>query len=364
MADAELLSALRDSAQGVVADHCTTQRLHAFIDQTEPYDRGLWKIAAELGWLSVAAPELYGGMGAGLAEAAALQTELGRGAAPIPFLSTVLVIRALALWPHAAGAAQHLPALAAGEAVGAVAQFEQGKGALRAERRGAGMLVSGECAFVLDGAGADVFLAPISSGDEAGLVLLSRAAGVETERLPLADRTRTAVRLRCEGVETPADHVLLGAEASKLAVMIGDEARILIASDAIGGVEAIFDKTVDYLKTRVQFGKPIGSFQALKHRCADHKTSIEAAKFLAEKAALCAEEARPAWASIAKFHACDAYAATAADCIQLHGGIGFTWEHDAHLYFKRALLNQAVFGDSSSQQDRTASLLSSAALEL
>jgi alkylation response protein AidB-like acyl-CoA dehydrogenase len=367
MADAELLSALRDSAQSVVADHCTTQKLHAFIDRADaPFDEELWKIASELGWLSIATPEQYGGMGGGLAETAALQMELGRGTAPIPFLSTVLVSRALAFWPHQDVAAKYLPAIATGELKATVAQTRgQGDG-LRAERFGAKVRISGSCGFVLDGAGADMFLAPVrsGSGDVGGSALLLRSWGIETDQLPIADRTRSAVRFRCEGIEVPADHVLFGAEALEVAEVIANEACVLLAHDAVGGAEAILARTVEYLKTRVQFGKAIGTFQALKHRCADHKVAIEAAKLLTAKAAVAPAGSSAIWSRLAKFHACDVYTKVAMDCVQLHGGIGFTWEHDAHLFMKRALLNQIVFGDSASQQDQAAALLTAEALEL
>jgi alkylation response protein AidB-like acyl-CoA dehydrogenase len=189
------------------------------------------------------------------------------------------------------------------------------------------------------------------------LALMRRSSGLTTEALPVADRTRSVVRLRCEAVEVPEDHVLLGAGAVELGKILADEARILIANDAIGGADAILEKTVEYLKTRIQFGKPIGSFQALKHRCADHKIRIEAARLLVGRATAARTEERGLWASLAKFAACDAYAALAADSVQLHGGIGFTWEHDAHLYLKRALLDQFLFGTSAEEQDRAAELL-------
>jgi alkylation response protein AidB-like acyl-CoA dehydrogenase len=150
---------------------------------------------------------------------------------------------------------------------------------------------------------------------------------------------------------------VFGDEAVRLINALGDEARVLIASDAVGGGEAILEKTLEYLKTRVQFGKPIGSFQALKHRCADHKVRLEAAKFLVEKAHTAPQEERSLWASIAKFSACDVYADLAADSVQLYGGIGFTWEHDAHLYLKRALFSQFLLGGSANEQDRAAGLL-------
>jgi alkylation response protein AidB-like acyl-CoA dehydrogenase len=353
MSDAEFLSALRDNARTVVADHCTGPGLHRFIDQTtEGLDRSLWTTAAELGWLTLAIPEACGGLGVGTAETAALQQELGRAVAPIPYLSTILVQKALALWPSSAPGAAFFPALGTGEMIAAAGPI--GSSALTAERVGDGKVrISGTCAPILDGAIADLFLLPV--GEPGGLVLVRRATGLTTEALPVADRTRSVARLRCNGVEVSEDHVLLGSGAEDLGKVLADEARILIANDAIGGADATLEKTVEYLKARVQFGKPIGSFQALKHRCADHKIRIEAARLLVETAAR--TEDRALWASLAKFAACDAYAMVAADSVQLHGGIGFTWEHDAHLYLKRALLNQLLFGTSAEEQDRSAALL-------
>jgi alkylation response protein AidB-like acyl-CoA dehydrogenase len=301
----------------------------------------------------LAAPEAHDGMGAGLAEAAVLQQELGRGPAPIPFAPSYLAARALALWPVDGPAAALFPGLSSGETAAA---FALESAALKAEKSGDGWRVSGGAALVADGAGADLFVVSVVNGKESGLALLKRRAGVETETLPMADLTRSGAKLICNA-EIAADYVVFGAAAARLAATLLDEARILLANDSAAGAEAILEKTIEYLKTRVQFGKPIGTFQALKHRCADHKVRVEAAKFLVEKANGAPESERSLWASLAKFNACDAYADLAADCIQLHGGIGFTWEHDAHLYLKRAMLNQFLLGGSALEQDRAAHML-------
>jgi alkylation response protein AidB-like acyl-CoA dehydrogenase len=270
----------------------------------------------------------------------------------------MLVARALTLWPHAAPRTNWLPKLAAGESIGAVGPLAADDSGLDASRLDGQYRINGECAPLLDGNIADRFLVRISTQAGPGIALLERSPGLETHAMPTADRTRTVATLRCHDVTVPSDQVLCGDEAAAVSEQLADEARILIAADAVGGAQAILDTTVEYLKIRVQFGKPIGTFQALKHRCADHKVALEASKRLLEhaKARLEAPD-RGTWASLAKFAACDCYAALAGDGVQLHGGIGFTWEHNAHLFLKRALLDQCLFGNSAQQQDRAAALL-------
>jgi alkylation response protein AidB-like acyl-CoA dehydrogenase len=356
--DTDLVDAIRENARRVLREHCTGDRLHRVIEQPSPYDEELWRMAAELGWLTLAVPEEHGGLGAGIAAVAALQEELGRSLAPIPFHSSALVARALTLWPQEAVRAHWLPKLAAGEIIGALGPFAANTSSLTATCLGGSCRLDGECVPVLEGAVAGLFLLPVATETGPGLALIARSAQVETQTLPAADRTRNVASLSCRNVEVPLEQVLSGAEAATLSQLLADEARLLIASDSIGGAQAILDATVDYLKIRVQFGKPIGSFQALKHRCADHKVSLEASKRLLKRAAVEADAGqRGTWAGLAKFSACDCYAALAGDGVQLHGGIGFTWEHSAHLYLKRAMLNQFLHGDSAQQQDRVAELL-------
>jgi alkylation response protein AidB-like acyl-CoA dehydrogenase len=203
-----------------------------------------------------------------------------------------------------------------------------------------------------------LFVVCVDTDRGPGIAILERAAGLEIEKLPVADRTRSVARLRCHDVRVPANHVVQRAQALRLAAQLTDEARILIAGDCIGGAEALLEATVEYLKTRRQFSKPIGSFQALKHRCADHKVKLEASRRLVQRAILgCDSDRRTSWAAMAKFSACNCFADIASDSIQLHGGIGFTWQHDAHLFLKRALLNQFMFGDGARLQDEVAARL-------
>ena len=355
--DTDLVDAIRENARRVLREHCTSERLHRVIEQS-PYDEELWRMAGELGWLTLAVPEEHGGLGAGIVAVAALQEELGRSLAPIPFLSSALVARALALWPHEAVRAQWLPQLAAGETIGAVGSFAANASSLTATRRDGSCQLDGECEPVLDGAVASLLLLPVATATGPGLALVARSTQLETQTLPVADRTRNIASLRCRNVEVPLDQVLSGADAATVSQTLADEARLLIASDCVGGAQAILDATVDYLKIRVQFGKPIGSFQALKHRCADHKVSLEASKRLLKRATRESDAGqRSIWAGLVKFSACDCYAALAGDGVQLHGGIGFTWQHGAHLFLKRAMLNQFLHGDSAQQQDRVAELL-------
>lgn len=365
MVDAELLNALKDGARDVLADQCASPQLHHFIDHGEAaYDRALWTIAADLGWLMLAVPEAHGGLGGGVEEAATLQRELGRFLAPVPILTTVLVELALARWPLAAVPADLLPRLATGTVTAGVGQIGRGQtgsgsSTLKARREGNMLTIDGECRGILDGAAADILLVEVAAEDGGrGLALLERGPGVVTQPEPIADRTRTLVTLSCRAATVSADRALFGADAATVAEELARNAAILIANDAIGGAEALLDLTVEYLKTRVQFGKPIGSFQALKHRCANHKVAIEAARTLVDRAqAETGPAAADAWAGLAKSSACDAYAAIGVDAVQMHGGIGFTWEHDAHLYFKRAALDQYLFGSSADQLDRVGALL-------
>lgn len=360
MADPEFLEALRNGAREVLADHCSSAQLHHFIDNGRDYDASLWKIATDLGWMMVAVPERHGGLGGTVEEAAALQRELGRSLAPIPFLTTALVELSLGRWPEGGLAETLLPRLSAGELIAGIGQIGQKLSTLIARRDGEVFLIGGDCRGVLDGAAADLLLVEIVDADGGdGLVLLDRGKGVCIEPQPVADRTRSLVTLTCDDVEVAAERVLFGHDAALVASKLADDARILIANDAIGGAEAVFEKTVEYLKTRIQFGKPIGSFQALKHRCANHRVAIEAARMLVDRAQSGIQSSinRDIWAGLAKSSACDAYAAMGADAVQMHGGIGFTWEHDAHLYFKRAALDQFLCGNSAEQLDRVAHAL-------
>lgn len=351
MADQEFLDALRTNAVEVLDDLCPIDEVHRAAVSDEPFARPLWEKVAELGWLMLAVPEEQGGMGGGIAELAILQKAYGAHLAPLPTIGTALLTEALKSWADQDVAAELLGAIAAGEVIGGVADLD-GAEALTLS----GSTVSGSTA-VVDGVQADWLLVRVTDGNGEGLALIpGSASGISRAARPIADRTRSLATLSCEG--TPVEQVVTGPAAEALLNRLRLLASLLVACDAIGGAEAALDVTVEYLKTRVQFGKPIGSFQALKHRAADIKTKVEMARQLVEAAVARADDMDAAlWASMAKFTACEAYASVTAEMVQMHGGIGYTDEHSAHLYLKRATMNGALFGSARVQQDRAADAL-------
>ena len=360
VADDQLLAALRANAEEVLADLCPAGAVHRFIAKDEPYDTELWRKATELGWLTVSLPEAYGGLGGGVAELAVLQRAIGERLAPIPFLGTALFGEALTAWPAKKIPAALLPEIAAGALIGAIGPIDDGTPpTLSIAITGHGATLDGTCSGILDSGAADWLVLEVKdpNGDRGLALVPTNVAGVELERLPIADRTRAISRLSCRGVALSSDHVLFGPSAKVLIKRLTDVATLLIASDSMGGAFAIFELTIEWLQTRRQFGKPIGSFQALKHRAAELKVAAEMADILVKEAVSRNSIAEAgAWPALAKFQACEAYQAVASDAVQMHGGIGFTWEAQPHLYLKRASLNRALFGNSAHQLDRAAGL--------
>ena len=361
MADAEFLAALRSNAVAVQDKLCSIDRVRRLIDSHEVFDRDLWTLGAELGWLALAIPEAYGGMGAGVGAVGVLQEVLGAHVAPIPFIGTALFSVALAAWPHELSKADLFPAIAAGKLVGGIADLE----AAPLRLTGSDNCRLDGAAAVIDGLAANWILVRVATDQTEGLALLAvETRGVSRVPRPIADPTRSVITLHCDGAPVEAAHLVLGADAGQLLRRLRQTTALLLACDCVGGSEAIFGETVEYLRTRIQFGKPIGSFQALKHRAADLKVNIEVAREITLAAIACAEsEDLETWASMANFTAADTYVQVAAEAVQMHGAIGYTWEHRAHLYLKRALLNAALCGGSALQQDRLAEILLLAAAE-
>jgi alkylation response protein AidB-like acyl-CoA dehydrogenase len=351
---------LRDGFRDVLDREAGSERLHRFVDAGGLYDEALWRAAAALGWPALSVPEAHGGLGLGLPEAAVLFEEIGRALAPLPLLGGYLAGRAIEIGGSEAQKAAWLPRIAAGELVCAISPPLPGRAPLpTAVEDGDGLRLSGQALDLLDGGSASLFLvlARLAHGSLAYVLV----DGVEAAVEPTVDRTRHLARVDLDGVRVSADRVLGGGQA--LRETLAAEAALLIACDAKGGANAVFERTLDYLKTRMQFGKPIGAFQALKHRCADHKVALEASGAVAAEAVrlwAAADSSAVAMASSAKAYACDVYGEVAEDAVQLHGGIGFTWEHDCHLFLKRAKLNQALYGSSVAHLDRAARLLAAA----
>jgi alkylation response protein AidB-like acyl-CoA dehydrogenase len=225
------------------------------------------------------------------------------------------------------------------------------------------LVLSGDAHDLLDGAAATVLLLAAQGDDGASYLVLVRPRedGVTVQAESLVDRTRHLAHAHLGDIVIPADRQL-GEEPLRdgLSDALLGHAALALACDGLGLADAVLTLTVDYLKTRVQFGKPIGSFQALKHRCANHKVALEATRAMTYEAVRHWAEGRSdaaARSSLAKAHACEMAAVIATDAVQLHGGIGFTWEHSCHLFLKRAKLNEALFGTRAAHEDRAAALL-------
>ncbi len=314
------------------------------------YDEELWAAMADQGWLAVEEPEASGGLGLGMVEVAVLCEALGRRLAPVPFLTTVLALGAL----RASGStddrvAEWAAALSSGDAVGCVA-WSVRRDAVTVEGAGGEVRLSGRPDPTLFAPSATV--AVVASVDGVFAVGLDESARPAPE--PAMDRTRELGRLAFD--RTPA--VRLDGPAASTALL--DRAATGVAAELLGGASRVLEMSVDYAKDRVQFGRPIGSFQAVKHRLADALVDVEGMRSTAYYAAWCAavgDRDASLAASMAKSWCSDAAHRVMASGLQVHGGIGFTWEHDLHLYLKRSQLDQVRFGDGAWHRDRIATLL-------
>lgn len=352
---------LRDAVRDVLDDRLALDRLRRFLDTGERIDAALWKNAAELGWLGLSLPERHGGSALGAAEMAVVHEELGRSLAPLPYLPTVLCGEAIAHSGSASQQARWLPEIAQGACIGSLTSPADALSGQLPEikRQASSLRLSGVSQGLLspDGARLVIVFARDESGSIAALLVEPGNDGAGLKLQKTADLTRHIGWLQFDGMELPKDRLLAG-DGSALAQRLLAYGGLALACDSIGGAARVFELTVEYLKTRHQFGRAIGSFQALKHRAADLRVLQEATgAMVADAVSRAGTSDEDAYASMAKFYACDAYAHTAADAIQLHGGIGFTWEHYCHLFLKRAKLNQQLFGPSEWHRDRAARLL-------
>jgi acyl-CoA dehydrogenase len=366
---------LRESAANFVRDNSSLKRIRALRDSKDPdgFSRALWTQMAELGWLGIVFPEEFGGLGLGYKELALVLEELGKGLMPEPWLSTVLLGGTAVLrGGSAAQRAAVLPRVIAGELLLALAaqeaqsRYDLSHVTTRAERAGDGWRISGEKRFVFDGHVADqLVVSARTSGavrDRDGITLFlidARAGGVGITRQWMVDG-RNAAMVRLDGVTaTPAD--VLGEVGGGGALLgeVVDRATAGLCAEMLGSMEAAFAMTLDYLKTRQQFGVPIGSFQALKHRAAILFTEIELARSAALAATMAIDEGNPRAAeivSVAKARCSDTFNLVGNEGVQMHGGIGMTDEHDIGFFLKRARAAEITFGDAAFHRDRFAAL--------
>ncbi|MFI5296618.1 MAG: acyl-CoA dehydrogenase family protein [Polyangiales bacterium] len=336
------------------------------------FSRERWSEMAVLGWPGITIAEEHGGSGLGFTELGLVLRALGRTLAPHPFLSTaVLSATALTLGTTDAQRARWLPAIASGGSVVAFAHDEgtrhaRTRIATRALESASGLRLVGDKTLVLDGHVAEAFIVVArTSGavdDREGLTLCRvprDAPGVTITRTSMVD-SRNAANVRFESVEVQRDHVLgtIGRGADSLDVTL-DRATIALSAEMLGGAEELFERTLAYLKTRRQFGVPIGSFQALKHRAAQMFCELELSKSIVQAALSAIDEGRPdvaELASAAKARVSDTFVLVANEAVQMHGGVGVTDELDIGLFLKRARVTQRLFGDAAHHRDRFARL--------
>ncbi len=362
---------IRESARAVLSARAGSAQLRAAIGAPGGYDAALWQTMGELGWTGLAISQAYGGAGLGWVELCLLQEEQGRRLTPSPFFATSVLAAPLIV--SAGDEAQRqawLPRIAAGElrvacALGGTDGRPPCAGVtVLLEGRGDDLTLRGVSDFVIHGDSADLLLvlarAPGSQGADGISVaaIPAPARGLSVHPHVMLDLTRPMSRVEFAGVQVAPGQLLgePGAAGSAVEEAL-DLARIALASEALGGAEQLLEMTTTYVKERVQFGRPVGSFQAIKHRLADMMVEVEAAKSAAWYAACVADERREELAeaaAIAKSYCCDTFFECAANAIQLHGGIGFTWEHDAHLYFKRARAAAMLLGSPAWQRERLA----------
>jgi alkylation response protein AidB-like acyl-CoA dehydrogenase len=321
------------------------------------FDPASWtQMAEQLGLHQLAIPEEYGGAGYTFVELGVVLEEMGRALLCAPFFSSVvLAANALLLCSDDQAKKELLPGLASGEKTGTLAytesngRWDDSGVTMEATSTATGWTLNGEKAFVLDGHTADLVLVIARTGTGLSMFAVDGSESA-LRRTPMQTMDMTRKQARLTFSDAPAR--LVGAEGEAAAVLpqVLNLAAIALAAEAVGGAQRCLDMSVEYAKVREQFGRPIGSFQAIKHKCADLLLEVESARsaaYFAMWSAAGGSAELPMAAAMAKAYCTETYAHAAAENIQIHGGIGFTWEHPAHLYFRRAKSTELLFGDPS-----------------
>lgn len=370
---------LRSTLSRFLADKAPSEAVRRAMESAPGHDPALWRrMAGQLGLHGLALPQEYGGSGGGPVELGIVLEELGRALLPSPYFATVaLAGQALAVSGDDTAKARWLPAIADGSLTGTLALAEESGSwnvadvAAEAVPGDDAWRVSGTKMFVVDGHSADLVLVVARADTGPALFAVDGAApGVTRTRLETVDPTRRLARIDLDGA--PALRVGPPGDATGYLRTVLDLAAVALAAEQVGGARACLDAAVEYAGTRVQFGRPIGSFQAVKHKCADMLLKVEAARSAAYHAMSVAagtagEQPLPASAgrpdalsvsaALAAAYCADAFTHAAKENIQIHGGIGCTWEHDAHLHLKRAKSSEQLFGSPAAHRRRLADLV-------
>jgi alkylation response protein AidB-like acyl-CoA dehydrogenase len=366
---------LRATARKFLENECTSGFVRARMEEPAGVTDEFWAKLAEQGWLGLVYPEEHGGSGLGFVDLTVLMEEMGRVVMPGPFFSTVL-LGGLAIREAGSPAQKKewLARIAAGRGRTTLAWTEPsarwdaaGVTCAAREDKG-GFVLNGTKLFVLDAHLADVLVVVARTGegttpeDGVSFFLVPKGTrGVEVKLLPTMDQTRKLCEVSFKDASVPAEAMMgvRGRVWPTLARVV-ERATVALCAEMCGGAQRVLDMTTDYAKIRVAFGKPIGTYQGVKHKAADMLVDVENAKSLTYYAAWAVDENAPEAAlaaSMAKAYVTDAYRKVAGAGIQLHGGIGFTWEHDLHLYFKRAKSSEFTFGDATYHRERVAQLI-------
>ncbi|HYZ91537.1 MAG TPA: acyl-CoA dehydrogenase family protein [Actinomycetota bacterium] len=351
---------LQRYAREFLEKECPSTFVRSQMASDTAHEPDFYKKMAALGWMGIAIPEEHGGQGMTYVDLAVVLEEMGRAVVPGPFFASVCLAAPVIV---ESGADRSLLAdIAAGDRLATVAyteaagRLDEAGIELTAMRDGDGYTLTGTKAFVPDAHVADTIIVAGQTPDGVRLFVVDAASpGLTITQHATMDTTRRLCELRLDGVKA-------GAAVGDWATLERglQKAASLLAAECVGGAQKVLDMSVDYAKVRMQFGRPIGSFQAVKHRCADMLVDVEMARSAMYYAAWASSEEDPELplaSSIAKAYCGSAYTRVAANGIQVHGGIGFTWEHDMHLYFKRAKVNDLLFGDSTHHRDLVARLI-------
>ena len=354
--------AIKSTAHDFLASRFKSERLREIAAGDDGFDPSGWKEMADLGWTGLALPEQWGGQGLGIVELAILFEEMGYALAPSPLFSSTLVGLVLALCGSDDQRERYLRPLALGETRAAPAFWDAGSPALvgeftlPAEADGDGIVLNGEKVLVPDAASADFFL--VATADGRRHVVPADAEDVAVVPETSLDLTRRFSSVRFDGVRVAAAETLPAQAADYFQVFY--RVCVMLAAESTGVAQRALDFSVEYAKDRQQFGRPIGAYQAVSHRCAQMLLETENSRSAVYGAAWAADaepESLPLAASMAKAYAGDAGWRVPDAAIQVHGGIGFTWEHDLHFFLKRGRSNAAIFGDSRWHRERVADMV-------
>jgi alkylation response protein AidB-like acyl-CoA dehydrogenase len=365
---------LRKLAHDFLAKESPMPTVRQMMEDDLGYSVETWRKMAELGWMGLVFPQDVGGAGLGILDLVVVLEEMGRALMPGPFFSTVL-LGGLSVLEGGSDAqkARYLAPLIAGELKATLAVPEAGGAwdaaavATTATADAGGFLLNGTKRFVPDAHVADLILVAArteSSKGEEGISLFALDVpkeGVSVTTLDTLDQTRKLCDVKLDQVRVGPES-LLGARGAGRAILqrVIDRAKVGLCAEMCGGAERVLEMSVDYAKVRVQFDRPIGSFQAIQHKCANMLSLVESAKAATYYAAWAVSNDAPEAslaAAMAKSYASDAYRVLAGEAIQIHGGIGFTWEHDLQLYFRRAKASELTFGDATFHRARVAELM-------